>query len=77
MKLFGIGLALLVAGAALFIETTIIKDFYEAFAPSELAISERLLLVTPYISIAIMALGVLWYWIVEPILYFRRRREWE
>ena len=77
MKLFGIGLAILVAGAALYIETMYLSMFAKSFAETTQAptILERLLFVSPYISIAIMAFGVLWYWIVEPILYFRRRKE--
>lgn len=82
MKSFGIGLAILVAGTALYIECYLLSKVGElAQALTEtmqdLTIGERLLLVSPYICLGIMAFGVVWFWIVEPILYFRRRKEQE
>lgn len=86
MKSFGIGLGILLAGAALGAELYALKLFTElagsfgkAFGQTptpiaEPSIWERLIPVYPYICIGIMAFAVVWYWIVEPILYFRRRK---
>jgi len=81
MKLFGIGFAILVGGAALYAEAMVLKEFSnfaedlsKSFGKSPL-ITPTIIEVFPYICLAIMAFGVVWYWIVEPILYFRRRKE--
>lgn len=83
MKSFGIGLAILLAGAAIWVEAYALRlftEFAESFGqtPTPIAapgIWERLIPTYPYICLGVMAFGVLWYWIVEPTLYFRRRKE--
>ena len=78
MRLFGIGLAILLAGAALYIETSFVNMLGEAFSHSTLVaptILDTLWSAGPYISIGIMAFGVLWYWIFEPIIYHTRPKE--
>lgn len=84
MKSFGIGLALLAGGFAAYVATILLNlsiTFMKAFPepPSQpvpwwaQGIWSGILLRTPYICIGIMVFGVVWYWIVEPILYLKRQ----
>jgi len=78
MRLFGIGLAIVLAGAALYIETSFVNMLDGVFSHDTLVaptILDRLLSAGPYICIGIMTFGILWYWILEPILYHTRPRE--
>jgi len=82
MKSFGIGLAMLVAGATLLIEASVLRGLIElgwsftiTFGGGVLqinSINETLVSVAPYVCIGIMAFGVVWYWILEPVLHISR-----
>ncbi len=80
---FGIGLALLVSGFTFYeLANLLITPVGEAggVLAAEVAkavaqftnIPDTILPYTPYIGIAIMVIGVGWFWIVAPILYLTR-----
>lgn len=71
MKSFGMGLALLIAGAVLAIVTSMMPEVLpETYAPWWLdGAWGDILGAGPYIGIGVMVLGVVWYWIMEPVLY--------
>lgn len=68
MKTFGIGLALLAAGFALFVNQAAFAAF---LAGMDLGDSANIWKdVFQYTSIAIMVFGPVWYWILAPLLKF-------
>ncbi len=83
MVSFGIGLALLVGGFTFYelaaLITTPAGGAGGILAP-EMAkavaqftnIPDSILPYTPYIGIAVMVIGVAWYWVLAPILYLTR-----
>jgi len=68
MKTFGIGLALLAGGFALYLLQANFAAFIKGLDIGEagVMISENF----SWLAIGVMVLGIVWYWIVSPLLYF-------
>jgi hypothetical protein len=85
MASFGIGLALLISGFTFYELATLITT--PADAGGVLAgpvlkslvqltnIPDSIMPYTPYIGLAIMIVGVAWYWVLAPILYLTRPKK--
>ncbi len=68
MKTFGIGLALLVSGFVLYLVQANFAAFITGLDMGDIGvmISENM----RWVGIGIMVLGVVWYWIVSPMLHY-------
>ena len=77
MKSFGIGLALLVGGWVLYIQSGIIgalgKDISQNLPAPVIPLPPTDIL--SYVGFGIMLFGFLWYWIIEPISHSTRPRQ--
>ncbi len=83
---FGIGLALLISGFTFYELANLITmpagDPGGILAPEVAkavaqftSIPDTILPYTPYIGIAIMVIGVSWFWILAPLLYLTRPKK--